>query len=313
MADIAYQNKDITAKTMAETLRGKSLSAFGLKDLVIVDILPTNLPAIESNELRLDNLFLLNDGSVALIDYESVFDKESFVKYLGYVARVMKRYAVNHQLSQLKKLRIIIIYTADVEWSETVYDLGGVILTVEAAYLTHLDTEASYRKIKRRIENGASLTEEELMELMILPLTVKGKPRKQELIVAAVKLAKQLPERTQTIQALAGILTFSDKVIDNAYKKRIKEEMLMTQVGQMLIDEGIEKGLEAGKAKGEVLKLISMIRKKLAKGYTVTQTADALEEAPDTILPIFTAIKNAPTATDEIILDRVWEQLGNQN
>lgn len=309
MADIAYQNKDITAKTMAETLRGKSLSAFGLKDLVIVDILPTNLPAIESNELRLDNLFLLNDGSVALIDYESVFDKESFVKYLGYVARVIKRYAVNHQLSQLKKLRIIIIYTADVEWSETIYDLGGVILTVEASYLIHLDTEASYRKIKQRIESGASLTEEELMELMILPLTVKGKPGKQELIIAAVKLAKQLPERTQTIQALAGILTFSDKVIDNTYKKRIKEEMLMTQVGQMLIDEGIE----AGKAKGEVLKLISMIRKKLAKGYTVTQTADALEEAPDTILPIFTAIKNAPAATDEMILDRVWEQLGNQN
>ncbi|MEG0564632.1 MAG: hypothetical protein RR590_00170 [Hungatella sp.] len=90
MKDIAYQNKDITAKTMAEMLKGKSLSAFGLPHLRIVDILPTNLPAIESNELRLDNLFVLSDGAVAIIDYESVFDKENFVKYLITIPRAEK-------------------------------------------------------------------------------------------------------------------------------------------------------------------------------------------------------------------------------
>lgn len=57
MSEITYQNKDVTAKVMAETLKGKSLAAFGLPHLKIMDILPTNLPAIESNELRLDNLF----------------------------------------------------------------------------------------------------------------------------------------------------------------------------------------------------------------------------------------------------------------
>lgn len=46
-------------------------------------------------------------------------------------------------------------------------------------------------------------------------------------------------------EALAGILTFSDKLIDEAYKRQIKEEMQMTQIGQMLIDEGMEKGIQA--------------------------------------------------------------------
>ena len=58
MGDITYQNKDVASKTTSERLIGKSLAPFGLADLRIVDILPTNLPAIESNELRLDNLFL---------------------------------------------------------------------------------------------------------------------------------------------------------------------------------------------------------------------------------------------------------------
>lgn len=47
------------------------------------------------------------------------------------------------------------------------------------------------------------------------------------------------------VEALAGILTFSDKLIDEAYKRQIKEEMRMTQIGQMLIDEGMEKGIQA--------------------------------------------------------------------
>lgn len=250
MEEIAYQNKDITAKVMAETLIGKSLAAFGLPKLKIVDILPTNLPAIESNELRLDNLFLLSDGSLAIIDYESSFDKENFVKYLNYIARVIKRFAVRKELGLLKSVKMVVIYTADVEQAEEIYNLGGLILVVESAYLVHLDSSEIYFRLKHKIEAGHILADEELMELMILPLTVKGKENKQELIERAVELARKLPDRTGQVKALAGILTFTDKVIDPDYAKKVKEEMQMTQVGQMLIQEGLEKGLEEGLEKG---------------------------------------------------------------
>ena len=250
MTEIVYQNKDVASKVMADTLKGKSLAAFGLPHLKIVDVLPTNLPAIESNELRLDNLFLLNDKSLAILDYESKFDKENFVKYINYIARVIKRYAVNKQLDKLNQIKMVVIYTADVESAESVYNLGGLTLNIESAYLIKLDTGEIYSKIKNRIESGEKLTDEELMELMILPLTVKGRKKKQKVIVQAVELAKTLPEQRQRIDALAGILTFSDKVIDEAYKKKIKEEIQMTQVGQMLIEEGMERGLEQGREEG---------------------------------------------------------------
>ena len=63
MGDIAYQNKDVTAKVMAEALKGKSLAPFGIHQLKIVDILPTNLPVIESNELRLEMCIRDRDSS----------------------------------------------------------------------------------------------------------------------------------------------------------------------------------------------------------------------------------------------------------
>lgn len=59
-------------------------------------------------------------------------------------------------------------------------------------------------------------------------------------------LARNLPEMEEQLKVLAGILTFTDKVIDKMYAKRLKEEMQMTLVGQMLMDEGIQKGREEG-------------------------------------------------------------------
>lgn len=250
MGDIAYQNKDIAAKVTGEAMVGRSLAPFGRPDLKIVSALPTNLPTIESNELRLDHLFLLSDGSLSIIDYESEFNRENFVKYINYFARVIKRYANQQKLGELKRIKMVVIYTADVEHADCVYDLDGLVLNVEAAYLVHLDTDQIYCKLSKKIQQNERLTEEELMELMVLPLTVKGKPGKQEVIVKAVELAKKIPDRMQTLQVLAGILTFTDKVIDETYRDRVKEEMQMTRIGQMIFEDGLEQGLEQGTKKG---------------------------------------------------------------
>lgn len=146
MGDIAYQNKDVASKTTSERLIGKSLAPFGLPDLRIVNILPTNLPAIESNELRLDNLFLLSDDSLAIIDYESEFSQENFVKYINYICRVLKRYSLNKKLREIHEIRMIVIYTADVEATQEIYDLGGIMLKIEAAYLVNMNSNHIYIK-----------------------------------------------------------------------------------------------------------------------------------------------------------------------
>ena len=146
MGDIVYQNKDVASKTISDRLVGKTLAPFGLSHLHIVDILPTNLPAIECNELRLDNLFLLSDGSLAIIDYESDFDYENFVKYINYIAHVLKRYSNDRKLMEINESKMIVIYTADVESAPVTYELGGITLKIEAAYLINLlkETRQNY-------------------------------------------------------------------------------------------------------------------------------------------------------------------------
>jgi len=241
MGDIAYQNKDVASKATSERLIGKSLAPFGLPELRIVNILPTNLPAIESNELRLDNLFLLNDGPLAIIDYESEFSRENFVKYINYVGRVLKRYSLNKKLGEIHEIRMIVIYTADVESAQEIYDLGGIMLKIEAAYLVNMNSNHIYQKLRFKIENHDPLTEEELMELMILPLTAKGVEAKQEYIRKAAELARKLPNQNDVHTVIAGLLTFTDKFIEKEYAEQLRREFTMlTKVEQIILDEACE-------------------------------------------------------------------------
>ncbi len=87
---IAYQNKDIEFKLMSETYKEKSFEAYGLKLPKIKEVLPTNLPAVSANEMRIDNLFLLEDDTVAIVDYESEDKTSNRVKYINYIGRIMQ-------------------------------------------------------------------------------------------------------------------------------------------------------------------------------------------------------------------------------
>ena len=91
-SEISYQNKDIVSKVFADKFKGKSLSVYGLNVPRVADVLPTNLPDFSANELKIDNLFLLEDGSIAIIDYESAYAKKNRNKYINYISRVLKRY-----------------------------------------------------------------------------------------------------------------------------------------------------------------------------------------------------------------------------
>ena len=95
MEGIVYQNKDILFKILGQTYKEKSFSAYGINLPRIRTLLPTDLPKISANEKSIDNLFLLEDGTYAIVDYEAVYKKINKIKYLNYIARVMEKYLGN--------------------------------------------------------------------------------------------------------------------------------------------------------------------------------------------------------------------------
>jgi len=232
---IAYQNKDIEFKLLSETFKEKSFEAYGLNLPRIKKVLPTNLPEISANEKRLDNLFLLEDDTVAIVDYESEDKISNRVKYVSYIARIMERYCKTKE--EIPNLRMIVIYTGDVEHADKEFKTECFTLNIEQVFVSHLPDEEIYQKIKRKLENREKLTEQELMRLIILPLAPKGNVNKQKRVEEVIELAKMLENEQEQAFVIAGILVCSDKFIDREYAKGIRRYLSMTKVFQILEEE----------------------------------------------------------------------------
>ena len=76
------------------------------------------------------------------------------------------------------------------------------------------------------------------------------------------------------------------KFLDKTELRKVKEKINMTLLGQMLMEDGIEKG--------EMTKLVSLVMKKMKKGLSPEETAELLEESPDCISRIYAAVQANP-------------------
>ncbi len=94
-----------------------------------------------------------------------------------------------------------------------------------------------YLRLKEKVGKGLRLTDEELMEFIILPLSYRKKDEKERKVQETVELAVHIRDRGQQLFALAGILAFTDKVIDTETVNKIRRAIEMTQVARIFEEE----------------------------------------------------------------------------
>lgn len=175
------------------------------------------------------------------------------MKYLNYIVRTLKKYLKERGF--YVRIRMLVIYTADVERGSTRgrLDVGCLQFELTEVFLTDLDSARIEAGIRRKLERGESLSDDEVMQFIILPLTYTGVKRKQECIERCFELAKQMPDASMQVFALSGILVFTDKVITEEYSNKIRSWIGMTKVGRMFYEEKIAYVKEYTKSRDEKL------------------------------------------------------------
>ena len=232
---IAYQNKDIISKVLIRNLKDKSFKVWGLDLPKIKEVFPADLPAVTAQELRADNVYILDDYSILIIDYESVVKSKSFIKYLGYILTILKTY-----IGKVHRIIVAVVYTGDIKTAPSVLDLGSLTLQIEQVFLSKFDTNEMYAELKRKVDNNERLSDEDVMKFIIMPLTEPIADKKQELIEKTVDLAKRLTDEEQQVFIISGILVATDKFIDKDYANKIKEWIKMTKVARLFEEEKVE-------------------------------------------------------------------------
>ena len=165
---------------------------------------------------------------------------------------------------------MIVIYTADVEKAPEEFSAGCLSLKMEQAFLSKIDSETVQEEIREKLEHRLPLSDDELMKLIILPLTYKGKEKKKQAVKEAVELAKKIVDKEEKTFVLSGILVFADKIIDSETAKYIKEVVRMTQVAELLLEEGREEGREESRLQG-IQALIDSLKSLLIPDETIIE------------------------------------------
>ena len=289
MAGIVYQNKDTCSKFMAEHMKGKSLAAYGLDIPKIVAVEPTNLPMIEANELRIDNIFKLEDGSYAIVDYESAYKKKDKVKYLSYITRITGRYLQENK--DFPFIHMVVIYTADVERKtvQDFVDLGASCVRVEAAFLSKMDGDAVLRDIASKLGRGEELDDTDMMRLMVSPLSHKGAERKEQAVMETIDVAEEIPTMEKQAFVLSGMAVFCDKVVGEEAWARIRRRLGMTILGRMFEEEKQEAIREA-EERATQAERVSAIRSLMKKLDISAENAMEMLSLPEAEKPRYLAM-----------------------
>ena len=200
-------DRDALHKVLAQTYKGKSFAVLGIKLPPIREL----LPAIPLRDGFIDSLFLLEDGTYAVVEYASGCHKTDMAQYPNYIAKVMEKYDKGDGYFDL---HLIIIYTGDVEKADPVFDCGCLTLRPKQVFLSRMDSRAVFDAIRQKIHSEIVLTDDDLMKLVVLPLSVPGSERKTQLFEKISSLAGEIPDETQRNFVLSAMALATEKFID---------------------------------------------------------------------------------------------------
>ena len=284
---ISKQGKDIMYKILTHEFKDKSFSAIGLDVPKIREFLIADFPYIIASEIRADNIFLLEDGSILIVDFESDIKKGDYIKYFGYVYAVLNHYFKSENI--VYNIIMAVIYTGDGKTSDkrtdNNFDFGNINIQLSHVPLSQFDTDELYNSLKQKLEAGEELSDEDIMRFIILPITESRKPEKQNIIEKAIDLAKKIPDEQQQMFVISGILVSTNNFIDKEYSNKIKEWLSMTRIGKLYEEEKIEAVNKAiNKTRLEEKK--AMAKKMLAKGKDMVEIMEFTELTKDDILKI---------------------------
>ena len=198
--------RDALHKVLAQAYEGKSFALLGIKLPPIREL----LPAIPLRDGFIDSLFLLEDGTYAVVEYASGCHKTDMVKYTQHLAEIMERY---DKEDGMFNLHFIIIYTGDVEKAEHVFDFGCLSLHPEQVFLSRMDGNAELKPIRQKIHSGIVLTDGDLMKLVVLPLSIPGSEGKTQLFDEISSLAGNIPDEEQRAFVLSALTLANDGFI----------------------------------------------------------------------------------------------------
>ncbi|MBO5055364.1 MAG: hypothetical protein J6C64_03280 [Lachnospiraceae bacterium] len=255
----------------------------------ILRLLPTEQIRLEAVKADEDILFEMEDGTLAHFEFESVeISKEDLYRFRMYDAYTAMQYK--------KPVITYVICSGRIGRIHSKLKEGLNPYQIIPLRMKQENADVLIQELEGRVKRGEILPKEDLVPLLLTPLMSGESAIKDRLLITDRLLnSDRVKLKKEEKYKMEGVLyAFACKFLAKGDLDEIKETLSMTVLGEMIWNDGLEKGLEKGKS----FSLINLVCRKLQKGKTSEQIAEDLDEDLSVVMPICEAARQCAPEYD---------------
>ncbi|MBR4980992.1 MAG: hypothetical protein IKY94_00335 [Lachnospiraceae bacterium] len=273
------QHEDAVLKTAMQFFADELLPYLGIKEKV-VSFAPTELVHLELQKLFQDFNFIMDDGTWKHFEFQSTNEGlEALKRFRAYEALT----SYLHKVS----VETYVLFSGNIKHPMTQFTEGYNTYKIKPIIMQQRNADKLLFDLEQKQKEGKSITKKDLIPLILCPL-MSGNSSQKDRINKAYHIIRNTTEieKTDASKIEAMLYAMADKFLDKMDLEKLKEDMTMTRLGQMIWEDGIAEG----ELRGIEKTLIQKVKIKLEKGKTVEEIADDLEESTEKIVELINTL-----------------------
>ncbi|CAI3706227.1 conserved hypothetical protein [Clostridium neonatale] len=231
------KHEDLIMKKAMDVFAEEGLKFFGI-DKKVKDSSSTEIVVLQAKNLHMDYTFLMEDDTYIHVEFQTTDKgKEDLRRFRAYES------LLNFQTG--KDVVTYVVYSNGIQNVKTILETGINQYNVKAISMYDKDGDIVIQEVEEKLNNNIEVTKQDLIALTFTPI-MSGKLSKLDKIIKSIRLVKKIDnEYRYDVESM--LYAFADKFLDGKDLEKVKEEISMTKLGEMLVEDGIKKGKIEGK------------------------------------------------------------------
>ena len=242
------QHEDAVLKTSMQFFADELLPYFNIKGKV-VSFAPTELVHLELQKLFQDFNFVMEDGTWKHFEFQSTNEGLNGLKRF----RAYESFTSYHHKVAVETY---VLFSGNIKKPMIEFTEGFNTYKVQPIIMQNDNADEFLAKLEQKQNDGEIITKEDLIPLVLCPI-MGGNLSTKDRINRAYRIIRKTSEiKKEDIAKMEAMLyAMADKFLDAVDLEKLKEEMAMTRLGQMIWEDG--------RADGKTEAYIELIRDEL--------------------------------------------------
>ena len=231
------KHEDLIMKKAMDVFAEEGLKFFGI-DKKVKDSSSTEIVVLQAKNLHMDYTFLMEDDTYIHVEFQTTDKgKDDFRRFRAYESLL--------SFQTGKDVVTYVVYSNGIQKTKSVLETGINQYSVKAVSMFDKDGDIVIQEVEEKLNNNIEVTKQDLIALTFTPI-MSGKLSKLDKIIKSIRLVKKIDnEYRYDVESM--LYAFADKFLDGKDLEKVKEEISMTKLGEMLVEDGIKKGKIEGK------------------------------------------------------------------